>query len=127
MPAGVATSGRHPEGGTGKVEGSMMNDELGKRAGTSDQSKVVAPDGSNGASDIVTSVLEEVAAGGRQPGPLTKPLPGLPNSYLSKALKAAREEAAREKNLPGQPVLTVLPDWAEAVLVSQPGVSLYRK
>ena len=120
--ADVATSCRHPGPGTEKVEGRMMNEESGKRAGTSEQSKPVAPGQTTFPVHPVMSALDEVAKSGRQHISLGKPLPGMPNSLLSKALKAARTQI-----MPGQPVLTVLPDWDEAALVGQPAFSPGRK
>jgi hypothetical protein len=120
--ADVATSGRHPGPGTGKEDGRMKNEELGKRHGTTDQSKAVAPGRTTLTSDIVMSALAELARSGRHPEPAGKPLPGMPNSLLSKALQAAREQ-----NRPGQPVLTVLPDFDEAVRLGQPAISSCRQ
>ena len=120
--SGVATDRRHMEPETGKVEGRVINDELGKRAGTSDQSESVAPGRTTFPSDLVMSALADVATSCRHPEAAGKPLPGMPNSILSKALKAAREKAAS-----GQPVLEVLPDWIEAALVAQPAISPGKK
>jgi hypothetical protein len=120
--ADVATSGRHPGPGTGKEDGRMKNEELGKGHGTTDQSKAVAPGRTTLTSDIVMSALAELARSGRHPEPAGKPLPGMPNSLLSKALQAAREQ-----NRPGQPVLTVLPDFDEAVRLGQPAISSCRQ
>jgi hypothetical protein len=120
--SGVATARRHMEPETGKVEGSGMNEESGERPGTSDQSKPVAPSRTTSASDLVMSALAELAKGGRHPEPAGKPLPGMPNSMLSNALKAARAKAAS-----GEPVLAVLPDWVEAALVAQPAGSVGKK
>jgi len=105
-------------GGTGKEEGRVKNDELGIR----DQSRAVAPGRTTISSDLVMSALADVAASGRNAEPMGKPLPGMPNSLLSKALKAAREKAR-----PGQPTLTVLPEWDELDLVAQPAISLCKK
>ncbi len=107
IPTGVATSGRHLEPATEKVAGRGMNEELGKRG---DQSKPVAPGATTSPADVVMSALAELAKGGRPAEPAGKPLPGMPNSMLSNALKAARAKAAS-----GQPGLAVLPDWVEAV------------
>jgi hypothetical protein len=43
----------------------------------------------------------------------------MPNSVLSKALKAAREN----QTPPGQPALAVLPDWDEVARVAPGAVS----
>jgi hypothetical protein len=110
--AGVVTSCRHPERETAKVEGAVKNGEFGK--GTAPSESVV-PSRTTSRSDLVLSALAEVATSCRHVEPAGKPLPGMPNSLLSKALKAAREQAVA-----GQPVLTVLPDWDKAVVVAKP-------
>jgi hypothetical protein len=112
---GVATQ-------TGKAEGRVMNEELGKRPGTSDESKPVAPGRTTFPADLVKSALADMATSCRHPETLAKPLPGMPHSVLSKALKAAREKAAT-----GQPALTVVPEWDEMDLVVQPAMSACKK
>ena len=82
------------------------------------ESNPVAPGRTTSPSDLVMSALAELATSGRHPDALGKPLPGMPNSILSEALKAARE-----KIVSGQPALAVLPEWDEQVLVAQPAVT----
>ena len=103
----------------GKEGGRMMNEEMKKTPGTSGQSKPVVPGRTTLTSDIVVSALAELATLGRHAAPLSKPVPGMPGSILSEALKAARA-----KTTSGQPPLAVLPDWDEVV---QPVISLCRK
>jgi hypothetical protein len=100
----------------------VKNEELDKTPGPSGPSKSVAPGRTTFPSDLVTSALADVATSCRHPETPGKPLPGMPNSILSNALKAARE-----KMVSGQPVLAVLPDWIEAALGAQPAVSLGKK
>ena len=101
----VATSCRHPEGETGKGEGRGKDEELGKSPGTSDGSGPVAPGKTTLASNIVTSVLADLATGGHQPKPLRKPL-----QHPSAEYRDAILAVVRSKNAPGQPALAVLPD-----------------
>ena len=125
--SGLATARRHMEPETEKVDGGVKNEELGERPGTSDQSKSVAPGRTNPRPEArgaghEAMALADVATSGRHPETAGKPLPGMPDSILSNALKAARE-----KIVAGQPALAVLPDWIEAALVAQPVVSLGKK
>jgi hypothetical protein len=121
---GAATARRPMEPETGKAEGRVMNEELGKRPGTSDQSKPVAPGRTILRPEARGAGREagDVATSCRHPETSAEPLPGMPNSILSKALKAARE-----KTVSGQPALEVLPDWVEAALVAPAAISPGKK